>query len=75
VQDGGLTDDGRNQREAVEQATDRQCRPIVEALGDELDELLGILEPWGQAIRDAHGYPASGPHDLAQGATTGRNRA
>jgi hypothetical protein len=21
--------------------------------------------PWGNAIRDAKGYPASGPHDLA----------
>jgi Helix-turn-helix family len=72
VQDGAFTDAGRAEREAVERTTDRQCRPIVEALGDDLDELLGILEPWGQAIRDAHGYPASGPHDLAQGATTGR---
>jgi hypothetical protein len=34
-------------------------------LGDDLDELLAILRPWGQAIREAGGYPASGPHDLA----------
>jgi hypothetical protein len=68
-----FTDAGRAEREAVEQATDRQCRPIVEALGDDTDELLGILVPWGQAIRDAHGYPATGPHDLAD-AATGRTR-
>jgi hypothetical protein len=66
VADGAFTADGRSEREAVERATDRQCRPIVDALGDDLDELLDILRPWGQAIRDAHGYPASGPHDLAR---------
>jgi hypothetical protein len=68
VADGQFTAQGRTVREDVERATDRQCRPVIEALGDDLDELLGILRPWGQAIRDAHGYPASGPHDLA-GAT------
>jgi hypothetical protein len=66
VADGGFTPEGRAEREAVERATDRQCRPIVEALGDDLDDLLGVLLPWGEAIRAAHGYPASGPHDLAR---------
>ena len=64
--DGAFTDEGRSEREAVERATDRQCRPVVDALGDDVDELLAILVPWAQAIRDAHGYPASGPHDLAR---------
>jgi hypothetical protein len=63
-----LTDAGRTAREDVERVTDRQCGPIVEALGDDLDELLSILGPWGQAVRDAAGYPASGPHDLANAA-------
>ena len=35
------------------------------ALGDDFDELIALLEPWGAAIRDAKGYPAGGPHDLA----------
>jgi hypothetical protein len=65
VADGALTEEGRAHREAVEEATDRQCRPIVEALGDDLPTLVEILRPWGRAIRDAHGYPASGMHDLA----------
>ena len=65
VADGGFTDAGRAEREAVERATDRQCRPIVEALGDDLDELVTTLGRWSQAVRDAFGYPASGPHDLA----------
>ncbi|HEY8526647.1 MAG TPA: hypothetical protein VIL48_16885 [Acidimicrobiales bacterium] len=67
--DGGFTPSGRAAREDVERATDRQCRPVVEALGDELDELVGILQSWGEAIRAARGYPASGPHDLARAAS------
>jgi hypothetical protein len=61
-----LTEAGRAAREDLEAATDRQCRPIVESLGDELDELLGILAPWGADIRAAGGYLPSGPHDLAR---------
>lgn len=65
VDGGAFTNAGRAAREEVERVTDRQCRPIVEALGDDLDELLGILRSWGQAILAAGGYPAAGPHDLA----------
>jgi len=64
--DGAFTDTGRSAREAVEPATDDQCLPILDALGDNVDELDDRLLPWGQAIRDAQGYPASGPHDLAR---------
>ncbi|MGH9114317.1 MAG: SCO6745 family protein [Acidimicrobiales bacterium] len=64
VSDGALTAAGREQREQVEVATDRQCAPIVDALGAGLDELIGILRPWGDALRQAGGYPA-GPRDLA----------
>src|SRR2546429_8544820 len=46
-----FTDAGRAEREAVEQATDRQCRPIAEALGDDLEPLVDILLPWGTEIR------------------------
>jgi hypothetical protein len=63
--DGALTEEGRRQREAVEVATDLQCQPIVDALGDDLDELVAILTPWGAAVREASGYLPSGPHDLA----------
>jgi hypothetical protein len=63
--DGALTDRGRAEREAVEVATDRMCEPIVRALGADLDTLVDLLRPWGRAVREARGYPASGPHDLA----------
>ncbi|HEU4840390.1 MAG TPA: hypothetical protein VFT09_03080, partial [Ilumatobacteraceae bacterium] len=63
--DGVFTERGREVREAIEDETDRQMRPALDALGDDAAELFAILAPWGQAIRDAQGYPASGPHDLA----------
>ena len=62
---GAFTAEGRARREAVEAATDAQCEVVVRALGDDLDELLAVLTPWGQALRDAGGYPPQGPHDLA----------
>ncbi len=62
---GALTEAGRTLRESVEAATDAQCEPVLVALGDDVDELIGVLAPWGQAVRDAGGYPAQGPHDLA----------
>jgi hypothetical protein len=66
VADGALTGEGRERREAVEQATDEQCAVMVQALGETgCAELIDILRPWGEAIRDAAGYPPQGPHDLA----------
>ena len=65
VAGGALTDAGREAREAVEEATDRACRPIVDNVGDDLDELVAILGAWAAAVQAAGGYPASGPHDLA----------
>jgi hypothetical protein len=65
VADGGLTDAGRALRESVEIATDDQCTVVVDTLGEAIDELVELLTPWGQAIRDAGGYPPQGPHDLA----------
>jgi hypothetical protein len=65
---GALTEGGRARREGVEQATDEQCRPIVTALGDDMEELLDLLRPWGAAIREGGGYLPSGPHDLAAAA-------
>lgn len=62
---GGFSAAGRAAREAIEIVTDEQCQPIVVALGDDLDELVGLLAVWGQTVRDGSGYPASGPHDLA----------
>lgn len=65
LKDNALTDAGHQARDSVEDATDIQCQPIVEALGDDITDLISILRPWCVQIRDAKGYPAAGPHDLA----------
>ena len=66
--DGMLTPQGRAQREHVETLTDLQMEPVVSHLETDLLELIAILKPWGTAIRSAKGYPAAGPHDLADSA-------
>lgn len=57
--DGKLTEKGHAAREAVEVATDSQCEVIVKSLGDDFETFLEILRPWGQAIRNAEGYPSA----------------
>jgi hypothetical protein len=56
LKDGDFTDAGRELRGEVEQSTDRQMRPAIEAIGDDFDELVGIIEPWSAAVREAAGY-------------------
>ena len=68
VDDAGFTDAGRATREAIEVHTDMQMSPVITALGDDIDELLAILTPWGQTIRAGFGYLRTGPHDLARAA-------
>lgn len=63
-----LTTAGRDLREQIEIATDDQMRPALFALGEDIHELIALLNPWGVTIREAKGYPMSGPHDLAEAA-------
>jgi len=63
LNDGALSDDGRAAREDIERATDRQMAPALEALTDDLDELIGLLRPGGVAIREV-GANVGGPVDL-----------
>ena len=58
-----FTDEGRALREDIERATDLQMKPALEALGGDLDEVVGLLRPWGVAMREAGGY-VGGPVDL-----------
>jgi hypothetical protein len=55
---GSFTAEGEALRGEIEAATDRQERPIVEALGDDADRLFELLAPWAKAIVDGGGYPA-----------------
>jgi len=65
LDDQGLTEQGRQFREAIEIVTDQSCQVIIDALGHDVDELISLLRPWGEAIRQAAGYPPQGPHELA----------
>lgn len=56
VKGGEFTEEGRAVRTRVELSTDLQMRPTIEALGDDIDELLSIVEPWSAQVRDAGGY-------------------
>jgi hypothetical protein len=69
IADGAFTPAGRELREDIEVHTDAQMSPTLDALGDDITELCDRLAPWGEAIRAAKGYPASGPHDLARAAS------
>jgi hypothetical protein len=58
-----LTHEGRGVREDIERATDLQMEPALDALGADRDEVVGLLRPWGVAMREAGGY-VGGPVDL-----------
>jgi hypothetical protein len=52
----GLTGRGWAVRGEIEDRTDAAVAPALAVLGDDLEQLLATLEPWGAAIRDAGGY-------------------
>ena len=62
---GTYTEEGRKLRELIEVKTDEQMRQAIEAIGNDFDELSGLLAPLGAAIKSAGGYPKMGPHDMA----------
>jgi hypothetical protein len=51
-----LTPAGHELRDGIERATDAHMDPAITALGDDLDELVTILTPWGDALRASGGY-------------------
>jgi hypothetical protein len=59
-----FTDAGRAYRAEIEARTDQQMAVAMDALGDDVDELFGLLQPWGEAVVAAGGYLGS-PADLA----------
>lgn len=52
----GLTPTGRDAREALEAQTDAAVAPALAVLGERLEDVVRVLEPWGDAIRAAGGY-------------------
>ena len=54
-----FTPAGQELREAIEIATDHQMLPLLDALGDDLDELVALLGPWAGEIVAAGGFPSA----------------
>jgi hypothetical protein len=50
VEGDAFTSEGRAFRDRIESDTDAMETPIVDAMGDGFDELIGILRPWAVAI-------------------------
>jgi hypothetical protein len=67
--DDRITDAGRAVREEVAVRTDELERPVLDAIGDDLDVLLAHLAPWSGAIIVADSYPQriSAVHDTGGG--------
>lgn len=63
LDDGRPTEEGLAEREALEAETDRLGASAVDALGDDVVELIGRLQGWGASIRAAHGYYPSSPQE------------
>jgi hypothetical protein len=68
-----LTDAGRAFREEIEVRTDELERPIIDALGDDLDDLVEVLDAWSEAIIAAGSYPQriAGVYDTGGGPHVG----
>jgi hypothetical protein len=65
IDDGQFTPEGEELRASIEESTDRQERAVVEALGDDADELFALLDPWATAVVASGGYPAD-PRNLTR---------
>ena len=70
IRDGDFTDEGRALREHIESTTDRQMAHPLDAIGDDLEAVITTLDRWGRTIREGRGYPDSGPHELAEAASS-----
>ena len=66
VADGALTSEGLALREELETATDRSVQAAVDAIGDDLDRIVGLLDSWAQKIVDRGWFPPD-PYKRASG--------
>lgn len=54
-----LSEEGRRFREDIEVRTDAAQQGIVDAIGDDLDETVGLLNAWSNACVEAKAFPPS----------------
>ncbi len=67
TEDEKITDAGRAFREQIEVRTDELERPVLEAIGADLDEVLDHLNVWSDAITHAGLVPPNGAPPSAGG--------
>jgi hypothetical protein len=61
-----LTTAGQTHRAAIEARTDALDQPIIEGLGADLDDTIGLLDRWSQRCIDAGAFPPD-PYKRAAG--------
>jgi hypothetical protein len=66
VADGALTAAGTRLRHELEETTDRQMAPVLEAVGPALDAIVPQLEQWSADIIDVGWFPPD-PYKRASG--------
>ena len=57
IADGAITEKGRAFRDGIEAATDAAQRDLIEALGNELDDVTARLDAWSQRCIEVHAFP------------------
>jgi hypothetical protein len=57
VASGALTPAGRKLRDEIEEQTDALEQPIIDAIGDDLDTTLRMIDTWSAAIADSGAFP------------------
>lgn len=55
--ESGLTPDGQKLRHSIEERTDAMEQPLIEAIGTDLDKLLGLLNNWSAKCIEAKAFP------------------
>ena len=53
----GLSEDGRRLRDEIEQVTERQIAPVLEAIGPDLNEVITRCTVWSKQILDRGWFP------------------
>jgi len=66
IEDGEITERGRQFRDAIEAATDAAQADLITAVGDELDGVVTTVDTWSAACVDAHAFPVD-PRKRAAG--------
>jgi hypothetical protein len=57
VADGAITPEGQSFRDDLEERTDAMEQPVIDAIGDEFEAVVGALEAWSGACAEAGAFP------------------